>query len=406
MELRSKTSSREKRPRARTLKNINKEMLLGCGIDPAALPIILPKTRHLNLLIEDVKLYAANILKQTMLSIGGDVAIHRGVINGKKPLSSCIITGDLRHFKKLEERLRQQPGLASMADTIRQQIHPGENHLDLDLCSHHYHWEATPLIMGILNATPDSFSDGGLWNDLDKAVDHCMEMVEQGAQIIDIGGESSRPGSREVDRETEVSRVIPLIEKLAARIDVPISIDTKKADVARMAIDAGAGMVNDISALRDDPDMMEVIADTGSGICLMHMRGTPKTMQKNTGYDDIITEVYNFLDERVNTCVQAGVSPSSIIIDPGIGFGKDLKGNLGLIGRMQEFKSLGMPLLVGHSRKSFIGQTLDTQVNDRDEGTDAVTAWSVMEGADIIRVHDITHAQRTRSVIRSIMEEA
>jgi dihydropteroate synthase len=384
------------------LAHADAHAILKCGADPASLPYMVPKLGHRNLLVEGVRLYAANILKQSMLSIGGDVAVHRNVINGRVEASDCLIMGDLRHYRLLVDKLKAQGCVSDLAAAIEGQVFREEGTLSLKLCGRERSWDRTPLIMGILNLTPDSFSDGGLWSDPSKALEHAVEMARQGADIIDIGGESSRPGAPEVNVEEELSRVVPLVEKIALKVGVPVSVDTRKAAVARAAVAAGACMINDISALAHDSAMIEAVRDTGAGIVLMHMRGTPGTMQAATGYDDVVSEVYAFLDDRVEQCLDAGIDPCSILVDPGIGFGKDLQGNLRLIRAIGEFSSLGVPVVLGHSRKSFLGAILDTPVGEREEGTDAVSAWALLQGVDVLRVHDVKRACRVRETLLAI----
>jgi len=355
------------------------------------------------LLLEGVKIYIANILKQTMLSFGGDVAVHRGVIAGSVDYSDCVLMGDLRHYRKLVEKLHAQPGMRDVVEMIVGQIFGARTELELKLIDRLERWETRPVIMGILNVTPDSFSDGGAHLDQEAAVEHALAMIDEGAQIIDIGGESTRPGAAEVPVTVEIERVIPVIERLAAASHVPISIDTRKVSVARRALDKGACLINDVSAL-SDPEMTNLAARSGAGVVLMHMRGTPATMQTDTTYADIVTEIYDFLEERINACLEVGIARESIVIDPGIGFGKDLPGNLSLIKHIGEFRSLGAALMLGHSRKSFLGQTLEATVDEREEGTDAVSAWAVLEGVDIIRVHDVKRAARVRAMLRAIQE--
>ncbi|MRR39557.1 dihydropteroate synthase, partial [bacterium] len=214
--------TRKGSPRARLLTDANEQAILSCGCDPAALPYLTPKLTHKNLLLEGVRLYAANVLKQSMLSIGGDVAVHRNAITGKIETSDCLVMGDLRHYHLLVEKLRLQPGLDALADIIEEQVFTREETLLLRLCAKDYSWGNMPVIMGILNITPDSFSDGGLWCDHGRALDHALEMVRDGADIIDVGGESSRPGAESIDADEEIRRVVPLIEKIATRTDVPI----------------------------------------------------------------------------------------------------------------------------------------------------------------------------------------
>ena len=248
--------------------------------------------------------------------------------------------------------------------------------------------------MGILNTTPDSFSDGGLLTSVEAAVEHGERMASEGADIIDIGGESSRPGADPVPAEVEMGRVLPVIQKLAKRIEIPISIDTYKSSVARRALDAGACMVNDISALRSDPDMASVVAEASVPVVLMHMRGTPKNMQLDPSYDSLIPSIISFLRTRIQAAVGAGISPNQIIIDPGIGFGKTVAHNLEIIRQLRKFKRLGKPILIGASRKSFIGKVLNLPVGDRVEGTAATIAVAITNGADIVRVHDVKEMAR------------
>jgi dihydropteroate synthase len=245
------------------------------------------------------------------------------------------------------------------------------------------------LVMGVLNVTPDSFSDGGLFYDHERAIEHGMKLARDGADIIDIGGESTRPGSDPVPLEEEIRRVIPVIEALARELDVPISIDTCKAEVASRALDAGASMVNDVSALRFDPDMVRVVAERKVPVVLMHMKGTPKDMQLDPRYEDLISEILEFLEERVRFAESNGVPPEAIIVDPGIGFGKTVEHNLSIIKHLRRFKSLGKPVLLGTSRKSFIGKVLNVGVEEREEGTAATVVAGILNGADIVRVHDV-----------------
>ena len=259
-----------------------------------------------------------------------------------------------------------------------------------------------PLIMGILNVTPDSFSEKGKFFDSQKAIDHAVLMVESGADIIDIGGESTRPGSSGISAREELKRVIPIIEEIADKVKIPISIDTVKSEVARRALDSGASIINDISALRIDKKMGNVAAKYGSYLILMHMRDTPKDMQNNTEYDDIIGEISRFLDDAAQKAIKAGVSEDKIIIDPGIGFGKSVDGNFVIMKNLDRFLKLGYRLLVGASRKSFIGKTLDLDVDQRLEGSLAAACYAVLNGADIIRVHDVAETKRAVTIMEKI----
>lgn len=244
-------------------------------------------------------------------------------------------------------------------------------------------------VMGILNVTPDSFSDGGHYLDAERAVAHAKAMVSDGATLIDIGGESSRPGAVPVPLEEELSRVVPVIRALADAVDVPLSVDTSKACVARHALEAGAHLVNDITALHGDSEMAAVVAEMGAGVILMHIRGTPRTMQLAPRYDDVVGEIRQWLHERVQFAEASGIAPERIIVDVGMGFGKTTAHNLEILKRFDDFRELGKPMLIGTSRKSFIGNVLDLPVEERVEGTVATVCWAIAHGADIVRVHDV-----------------
>jgi dihydropteroate synthase len=261
------------------------------------------------------------------------------------------------------------------------------------------------LIMGIINVTPDSFSDGGKFFDPKVAISHAKSLVSQGADIIDVGGESTRPGSESVTMDEEIRRVIPVIEGIFDEIKVPISIDTCKSEVAKAALDAGACIINDISAARSDPKIANVAAESSSLLILMHMQGTPKDMQKNPQYGDVMGDIKEFLRERLDFALSKGVPKENIIIDPGIGFGKTLEHNYEIIRRLGELKDLNLPILIGTSRKSFIGNTLELDVNERLEGTLATITMSIINGADIIRVHDVKEAVRTAKMTDAIYRE-
>ena len=256
--------------------------------------------------------------------------------------------------------------------------------------------------MGVLNVTPDSFSDGGLFVDRDAAVSHALKMAEEGADIIDVGGESTRPGAQPVSEQEEIDRVVPVIEKIARRSDALLSIDTTKAAVAKAAIEAGAAIINDVSALTFDPGMAPVAASTGAGVVLMHMQGKPRTMQANPSYRDVVAEVAGALTAWAAGAEKAGIARSAIALDPGIGFGKTLEHNLALVRNTRRFADLGYPLLVGPSRKSFIGAVLDLPVDRRVEGTAAVVSWLAANGAHIIRVHDVAEMSRVVRMTQAI----
>lgn len=258
------------------------------------------------------------------------------------------------------------------------------------------------LVMGVINVTPDSFSDGGKFYDSKVAITHAKHLVSEGADIIDVGGESTRPGSESVSLDEEMRRVIPVIEGISKEVNAPVSIDTCKSEVAKAALDAGACIINDISAMRSDPKIASVASEYSSPLILMHMQGTPKDMQKNPQYDDIMEDIKKFLNARVDFAISKGVPRENIIIDPGIGFGKTLEHNYDIIRRLEELEQFNLPILIGTSRKSFIGNTLGLDVDDRLEGTLATITISIINGADIVRVHDVKEAVRTARMTDAI----
>jgi dihydropteroate synthase len=259
-----------------------------------------------------------------------------------------------------------------------------------------------PLIMGIVNATPDSFSDGGRFLDTDAAVAQALRLAEQGADLLDIGGESTRPGAHPVSLEEELSRVLPIIRCLAAQTTLPLSVDTSKAEIARQALEAGAHIINDITALQGDPAMPEVARTYQAGVLLMHMQGTPATMQANPHYDEVVTEVAAFLEARLQACADVGIAGSQVVLDPGIGFGKTPEQSITAIARLAELESFGLPLLVGASRKRFIDRILPAPPDRRLGGSIAAHLVAVMGGAAIIRAHDVAETVQALRVAAAI----
>ncbi len=259
--------------------------------------------------------------------------------------------------------------------------------------------------MGVINVTPDSFSDEGSYLDKDKAVERGLKLVSEGSDIIDIGGESSRPGSDPISKEEEMRRVIPVISELRKRIDMLISVDTTKSEVAKAALDSGADIINDISSFRFDPRMMTLAAQKEVPVILMHMKGTPKTMQTNPHYQDLLREVKEFLKERLEEVQAQSIKKEKIIIDPGIGFGKSLKDNLILINNLHFLEEFNRPILVGISRKSFIGKILNLPPQERLEGTIASAILSLIHGAHILRVHDVEAVKKAILVAEAIISE-
>jgi dihydropteroate synthase len=260
------------------------------------------------------------------------------------------------------------------------------------------------VVMGVLNVTPDSFSDGGLWFDADAAVAHAVDMVHGGAGIVDVGGESTRPGAHAVDEHEETTRVIPVIERLVREIDVPVSIDTRKAAVARRAVDAGASIINNTSGEDGDARLDDVAVETRAAVIVMHSRGTPTTMQSLAHYSDVVNEVRDFLKARTGDLELRGVPRDAVVVDPGFGFAKTSDHNLLLLRRLDELTTLGYPVLVGTSRKAFIGSVLDLPSGERLEGTAATVAWAVAKGARIVRAHDVKAMARVVRVTEAISD--
>ena len=261
---------------------------------------------------------------------------------------------------------------------------------------------STPRIMGIVNVTPDSFSDGGKFNTTDKAVAHGMELVEQGADILDIGGESTRPGATPVPLAEELNRVIPVIKALA-QAGVPLSIDTYKPEVMRAAIDAGADIVNDVCALQEN-GALEIVAASQVGVCLMHMQGRPQTMQVDPQYQEVVKEVADFLAARLKAAEQAGIARERIVLDPGFGFGKRTEHNLTLLNHLSSLQSSGLPLLIGLSRKSVLGQVVGLSIDERIHASIAASVVSVMKGANIVRVHDVKLTVDALKIVSAVMK--
>jgi len=261
-----------------------------------------------------------------------------------------------------------------------------------------------PQIMGVLNITPDSFSDGGKFIGRDAAIEHAQAMVEAGAAIVDIGGESTRPGAAEVSIDEELARVIPVIEALSGSISAIISIDTSKPEVMAAAVKAGAGLVNDVRALQE-PGALETVAGLDVPVCLMHMLGQPRTMQQDPQYENVLEEVYDFLMQRVAACEQHGIDRGRILLDPGFGFGKSLQHNLRLLAHLDRFQEAGLPLLVGMSRKSMLGMILDRPVEERLYGSLALAALAAWQGAQIIRVHDVAETVDVINVVAAVREQ-
>lgn len=389
-------------PRVVYIENLKqaKEEIRKIGSDVQSIGIMAPKGVFRAIKIRGISSKAANIIKQEMLSKGGEAAVPWSAVDLAPGDSEVLIMGTLKQFEGLIYKLRMQPfGLKEVAGEIQEVLEnlEDEKHKVIRAGKYKLPVGERTYVMGILNITPDSFSDGGRYNEKDMAVKRALEMAEEGADIIDIGGESTRPGAEPVHLDEELNRVMPVLEAVAKEVDLPISIDTYKARVAEEAIKAGAHIINDIWGLKFDPEMAEVAAKYDVPVIIMHNK-------KDREYKDLISEIILSLRESMKIGEKAGVQKENIIIDPGIGFGKTTEHNLEVLRRLKEFKCLGRPILLGTSRKSVIGNTLNLPVGERLEGTAATVALGIAGGADIVRVHDVKEmvrvARMTDAVVR------
>ncbi|KPK99002.1 MAG: hypothetical protein AMJ95_01770 [Omnitrophica WOR_2 bacterium SM23_72] len=388
-----------------------KEEMRKIKVDPYGIEIMLPKARHYLLQINNVSNITANILKQEMLSLGGDVAVARDALTGHVTSTDCLMMGNLSQLERLNQKLQKQPfGLGKVAQELsvtlrnyqmeRFALACGRFKLNLGTKTH---------IMGIVNLTPDSFSGDGLYQKVrssefgvrSEVLKIVERMIEDGADMIDIGGESTRPQARKISVKEEISRTLPVIKVLAKRIRVPISIDTYKPEVAKRALDVGAVMVNDITGLKD-PQMIKVVKEYEAGVVIMHMKGTPRTMQRDPHYVSLIEEIIRFLSQAIRRSIDAGISREKIVIDPGLGFGKTPEHNLKLLNSLEEFKVLGRPLLVGPSRKSFIGKILNVEPQERLSGTISSCVLAAHNGAKILRVHDVKEVHQALKIYDAV----
>lgn len=359
------------------------------GCEEAGIQIMAPKGEWFALRLENVRGKAASLLKQMMLSVGGEACLARGVAAFDDTPAPVVLLGDRRHYRRLYPRLRMEPfGLPHLADEIEQALAAVDQPLPPVRCGRHQLAFDRTLVMGIINTTPDSFSGDGLAGNVEAAVAQGRAFAAAGADLLDIGGESTRPGSDSVSVEEELARVVPVLERLSAEVDLPLSVDTSKPEVCRAALAAGASLINDVWALRQ-PGMLQLAAESGAAVCVMHMQGQPRDMQHQPHYEDLMTEVYEFLAERVEAAVAAGVAREQIIVDPGFGFGKTAGQNLELVRRLSEFCSLGQPVLLALSRKRTIGDITGKPAAERVLGTAALYALGIANGANIIRAHDV-----------------
>ncbi len=375
-------------------------------VSQAGAGIMAPKGVFRAVRLYDVPLKAALVVKQEMLAKGGEAALPYAAAGLCEERCDVLLLGTLEEFGRLTETLRLQPfGLPAIAGQIDEALSAfGGRPEPMCVGGRTFRFGERTYIMGILNVTPDSFSDGGEHSSPGDALGHAEAMLEAGADIIDIGGESTRPASTAVSEEEELARVLPAVRLIAGHTNAIISIDTYRSSVAQRCLDLGAHIINDIAAFRGEGDMASVAAQYGAPVVLMHMLGHPADMQTNPAYEDVVHEVCEFLRQRVEYARERGVSACNTIVDPGIGFGKTPQHNLELMRRLRELTSLGRPILVGTSRKSTIGRVLGRPVHDRVWGTAATVALAISRGADIVRVHDVGEmamvARMTDAVIR------
>lgn len=378
-----------------------RDLLKGLGADPYGIQAMLPKMIHVNIFLEGLECKVANIIKQEMLSLGGDAAVARGTVACSIPRTDVVLMGTFKQVQRFTEKIASQPfGLKRISHRVREVLkNIFTESVSVRTARRELQIGRKTLIMGILNCTPDSFSDGGSFASPERAVEEGIRMAEEGADIIDIGGESTRPGSDPVPADEELRRVIPVIREIAGRIDLPLSIDTMKAVVAREALANGAEIVNDVSAMTFDDSMAKVVAEAGAAVVLMHMRGRPKEMQKgDLTYRSLQGEIIAFLQGRIEKAGEGGIAPEQIMVDPGLGFGKTAADSMRLIRYLGEFKVLGRPIVTGASRKSFIGSVTGGEPRERVEGTAAAVTAAIMNGSRIIRVHDVATMKKVAAM--------
>ncbi len=371
------------------------------NVHPVGISIMKDKMSLKLIKVEGIDSRGVNILKQECLSLGGDCAIPHYAYQLNKDNVECLIIGPISMYKKLIPKLSLQPfGLKILGDEL-EKILFSEKMIKTKIGNKIFEWGKRTYIMGIINITKDSFSEDGLYgeNYIDNAIGLATLMVEWGADIIDIGGESTRPGSEPISYEEERKRVIPVIRRLVKEIDVPISVDTYKPQIAKEALHLGASMINDVMALRYDKEMVEIVSKYNVPVVLMHsINGRGGKPPVENYYSDVILDILEFFKERISFSIENGIKKENIILDPGIGFGKGLKENLEIIKNINVFKSLGYPVLIGPSRKSFIGEILSLPTYERVEGTIAACLKAVEGGVDILRVHDVKEVKRAIKV--------
>lgn len=379
------------------------------GADKVGIDIMSKKSIFRAVKLHNISTIAANILKQEMLSCGGDVVTSYGTINHSTEKTDVIILGLLSQYEKLIEKLkRQQFGLPKISELIKLTL---QNYDTVPRAIKNLNFGNCTIVMGILNVTPDSFSDGGKYNNVDDAVQHFFDMVNDGAQIIDIGGESTRPGAETVDPQIEIDRILPVLKEVVEKCnnleEKPlISIDTRKSQVAKAALENGADIINDISGLSFDEEMASIVAQFDAPIIIMHSKGDPKTMQLNPHYDDLMYEMLSFFEQKISYACKEGIKEDNIIIDPGIGFGKTVDHNLTILKNLEEFRKFNRPICLGTSRKSFLGKILNIEEPaQRDIATCATISLAISKKVDIIRVHNTKMAMQAVLLLDKIFRE-
>jgi dihydropteroate synthase len=396
------------KPRVLNLKNKRgiEEELEKIGVSREGRRILSQKANLYLIKLEGVPSRAANLIKQEMLSVSADAAIKKEVASFTVSRSDVLLIGTEAHYNKVIPELRRQPFSLSHLSCELEQILKNikRERFILSLGDKQLDLAKKVAIMGILNLTPDSFYDGGRYTQEKKALVRVEEMASHGADLIDVGGESTRPGATKVSTEEELRRIIPIIGKIKKLFEIPVSVDTYKAQIAQEAIEAGADMINDISGLRFDSEMKQVVAKYKVPLVLMHIKGTPRDMQSNPYYDSLLGEITSYLGESILIAKEAGIDEERIVIDPGIGFGKSVRHNLEIINKLSELKSLGRPILIGVSRKSFIGNILNLPLQERLEGSLAATCLAVTQGARIVRTHDVKETRRAIDLTQAILE--
>jgi len=383
-----------------------KQVIEDIGFDKGYISKAVSKYNYILLKIHNLSCPQASILKQLALSVGADAAVHREVITCKIDKTDILLGCTHAQLKILGEKLKYQPfKLNNLSILLLDQI--TKKPIPIKIRETIFDWDKKTYIMGILNITPDSFSDGGRFIDPDNAVKQAEKLIEDGADIIDIGGESTRPFSKAVAPDEELKRVIPVIKKIRElNTSIPISIDTRHAIVAKQAVENGADIINDVSGLKWDPEMGKVAVDLNVPVILMHSISNPEEMQINPEYSkNIIDAITKELYDITKNAVESGVKPENIIIDPGIGFGKTLEHNLEIIKRISEFESLGFPILVGVSRKSVIGNILNLPPEEREEANISLGTYLASNGANIIRIHDVKKHFRAFKVLDKVIKE-